>query len=638
MITYGALKKGYIIASCVGLHFLAGLKVRKIPIPRFAVTAAFGLLLCSLAGGQKLEPTAANSTQSGNADGKPIIKANVRQVLLDIVVTDGNDHPVKGLGQEDFSVLENNVPQKIIYFEAHTSDSDGSNFKSSALPTLPPDTFLNVSITNEQLPLNVLLFDALNTPLDDQPYAYQEIIRFFRTHIPGSRFAIFVLGEKLHLLQGFSDDERQLVAAIKSKEARSYSSALTGSGGDFVAPSEIATGPFANDPVLRRLSGHTERTDAEARDFLQGQRIEQTIAAFMEIARLLNGLPGRKNLIWLSGSFPMGFFSSSNPMNPFGTTVSYGSKLRQAANMLAVGQVAVYPVDARGLTTDPSFGARGAGQRGGGSANSSEAFWSERFVMEEIAEDTGGHAYYNTNGLAEAIATSANHGSNYYSLSYSPSNTNFDGRLRKIRVKLRLNGYQLEYRHSYVASEQSVVAQKVASASGERLQTALIRGAPLAHDIALEVQIHSEGLPARATKEQIAHLSHFPAFASKKTWKEVRMQKYQIEYTFLGGRLSFERSSDESRCGKFEFQFAAYDTDNRPMLGQWTRFDKTYSPEEFVEIKKGVYHLKQSLEIPGNAAWLRLVVHDLIGDHIGSIEIPLPLAPETQPNARPGPE
>jgi VWFA-related protein len=626
------------MAGCVGLHFWAGLNVRKMPIAQFAVTAVFGLLVCPLAGGQKLESAAANSTQSGNAGGKAIIKTNVRQVLLDIVVTDENDHAVKGLSQEDFSVLENNVAQKIIYFEAHTGDPDGSNLKPSVVPTLPPNTFLNVPVTNEQLPLNILLFDALNTPLDDQPYAYQESIRFLHTHPPGSHFAIFVLGEKLHLLQGFSDDERQLVAAMRSKEARSYSSALIGSPGDFVAPSEIATGPFANDPVLRRLSGHTERMDAEARDFLQGQRIEQTIAAFMEIARLLNGLPGRKNLIWLSGSFPMGFFSSSNPMNPFGTTVSYAPKLQQAANMLAVGQVAVYPIDARGLTTDSAFGAQGAGQRGGGSANSSEALWSEHFVMEQIAEDTGGHAYYNTNGLAEAIATSANHGSNYYSLSYSPSDANFDGRLRKIRVKLRLSGYHLTYRHTYVASEDSVVAQKVASAPEERLQTALIRGAPLAHDITLEVQIHPEGLPASATKEQIAHLSHFPAFASKKTWKGVRMQKYEIEYTFVGGRLSFERSSDEGLDGKFEFQFAAYDADNRPMLGQWTRFDKTYSSGECVEIKKGIYRLKQSLEIPNNAAWLRLVVHDLVGDHIGSIEIPLPLGPEAQPNARSSPD
>jgi hypothetical protein len=153
------------------------------------------------------------------------------------------------------------------------------------------------------------------------------------------------------------------------------------------------------------------------------------------------------------------------------------------------------------------------------------------------------------------------------------------------------------------------------------------------------LQIHAEGLPKAATKEQIAHLSHFQSFASQKTWKEVQMQKYMVEYAFLGGRFSFERSAgDETPFGKFEFQFAAYDADNRPMLGQWTRFDKAYFADELSKIAKRDYRLKQSLEIPSNAARLRLVVHDLVGDHIGSVEIPLPLAPQTQSNASPSPD
>jgi VWFA-related protein len=637
VIAYGAFDKGVCCGQLSTSDFWPGLKVRKMSIARFAATAAFFLSVCSLAGAQKLEPITANATQTGNSGSNSTIKANVRQVVLDVVVTDENGRPVKGLTQEDFSVIENNVAQKIIYFEAHTSAPNSSNLTSFPVPILRPNTFLNVSGTNEQLPLNILLFDALNTPLDDQPYAFQEITRFLNAH-PGSRFAIFVLGEKLHLLQGFSDDERRLVAAMSSKEAGLYSSALMRTSGDFVAASDLVTGPFASDPVLKRFSVHAERMDATARDFFQSHRAEQTIAAFMEIARLVNGLPGRKNLIWLSGSFPLGFFSSSNPMNPFGTTISYAPKLRQAANMLAVGQVAVYPVDARGLTSDPAFGARGAGQRAGESSKSSEALLSEHFVMEEIAEDTGGRAFYNTNGLAEAIATSTDHGSNYYSISYSPSDTNFDGRLRKIRVKLPAIGYQLAHRHSYVADDETVVAKRIKNDPAERLQTALIRGAPLAHDLVLGLQIHPVGPPARVTKEQITHLSHFPAFASEKTWKDVQMQKYLVEYAFLGGHFSFERSSDESPFGKFEFQFAAYDADNRPMLGQWTRFDKAYSAEELAEVEKGAYRLKQSLEIPSSAVWLRPVVHDLVGDHIGSIEIPLPLAHETQTNASPSPD
>ena len=398
-------------------------------------------------------------------------------------------------------------------------------------------------------------------------------------------------------------------------------------------PTAMETGPFAHDPVIRRLVNNTRLVDADARDFLAEHRTELTIAAFAEIARLLNGLPGRKNLIWLSGSFPLGFFSSNNAMNPFGSTVNLEPRLHQAAKMLEVGQVAVYPVDARGLGTDGTFGAQGAGQRIASSAP--EAVLAEHLVMEQIADDTGGRAFFNTNGLAEAINSSVEQGANYYTLSYSPTNTNFDGRIRKIRVKVPPNGYQLAYRHSYVADDDTVISQKAAMAPANRLRTALMRGAPLSHDYALELHIQPDGAPERVTKEQIAHLSHFPAFVSEKTWNDVKMQKYQVEYGFLGGKYSFQEAPDESRYGKFEFQFAAYDSDNRPMLGQWTRFDKEYSRREIEEIEKGTFHLKQIIEIPSNAVWLRLVVHDLVGDHIGSIEIPLPVAIQTQAQAEP---
>ncbi len=586
---------------------------------RFALMSLLGFLLCAL-----------SCPQSSNTG--VTIKAKVRQVLVDVVVTDEHYRPIQGLTREDFTVLENGTPQQILSFEAHTGTSDG-NLKTPAIPRMPQNTFLNVSLTSEQLPLNVLLFDALNTPLDNQPYAYQEVIKFLRNLPQGSRFAIFVLGEKLHLLQGFSDNEQQLIAAMSSDQARTDAATLIGAPGNFVVPTAMETGPFAHDPVIRRLVNNTRLVDADARDFLAEHRTELTIAAFAEIARLLNGLPGRKNLIWLSGSFPLGFFSSNNAMNPFGSTVNLEPRLHQAAKMLEVGQVAVYPVDARGLGTDGTFGAQGAGQRIASSAP--EAVLAEHLVMEQIADDTGGRAFFNTNGLAEAINSSVEQGANYYTLSYSPTNTNFDGRIRKIRVKVPPNGYQLAYRHSYVADDDTVISQKAAMAPANRLRTALMRGAPLSHDYALELHIQPDGAPERVTKEQIAHLSHFPAFVSEKTWNDVKMQKYQVEYGFLGGKYSFQEAPDESRYGKFEFQFAAYDSDNRPMLGQWTRFDKEYSRREIEEIEKGTFHLKQIIEIPSNAVWLRLVVHDLVGDHIGSIEIPLPVAIQTQAQAEP---
>jgi hypothetical protein len=182
----------YIVANYLALRFFCTRpKAMETPIALFPAAAVLFLSVCSLARAQTPPPVTAGATQTGNSVGEAAtIKTNVRQVVLDVVVTDENGRPVKGLTQQNFLVIENNVPQTVIYFEAHTSAPDNSNLAHSAVPTLSPHTFLNVSATNDHLPLNILLFDALNTPLNDQSYAFQEVIRFLRMHPPGSRFAI----------------------------------------------------------------------------------------------------------------------------------------------------------------------------------------------------------------------------------------------------------------------------------------------------------------------------------------------------------------------------------------------------------------------------------------------------------------
>ncbi len=145
-------------------------------------------------------------------------------------------------------------------------------------------------------------------------------------------------------------------------------------------------------------------------------------------------------------------------------------------------------------------------------------------------------------------------------------------------------------------------------------------------------KVNPEGQPQRVSPELIPHLANFPVFAGRKTWDDVLVQLYRVDYRFLGGRISFEPSVDGAHRGKLEFQYAVYDRDNQAMLGQWTRFDNTYSKKEFEDITKGIYTLRQEIPIPTGATWLRLVVRDVIGDHIGSIEIPLP-QPE-QPHAK----
>jgi VWFA-related protein len=66
-----------------------------------------------------------------------------------------------------------------------------------------------------------------------------------------------------------------------------------------------------------------------------------------------------------------------------------------------------------------------------------------------IADATGGRAFYGTNDVAGALTEATEVGGHYYTFSYSPSNLNYNGHLRHIRVELAKRGYHLAYRRSY---------------------------------------------------------------------------------------------------------------------------------------------------------------------------------------------
>lgn len=598
---------------------------------RIGVITLCCLLGCFAAAAQQPKPgTSAPVSAQGPKD-RATIKSNVRQVVVDVVVTD-EEKPVGGLRQEDFAVFEDDVPQQIVHFEAHKSPATGAQPTNVGVLSSSPRKFVNVGMTDEHLPLTVLLFDLLNTPSDEQPYAREQLLRFLKSRSSESRCAVFVLGDKLRLIQGFTDDERQLTAAMESK----YAMATHAVAGEFLTDSELRNGAG----TLTGESAGPESVDLktssaqEIEDYYRGERIARTITAFKEIARFLGGWPGRKNLIWLSGSFSTGMFMNGKLRSAIGSSAHYASGLQEAENLLAMGQVAVYPVDARGLSTDPSYGGRGGGMRAGEPRRFLQSIEGEHGTMDEIAHETGGEASYNTNGIAQAIARSINDGTNYYSLSYNPTNSTFDGGVRKIHVKLQANRYHLAYRRSYVAVDDGTLAQGDAVSPEMRIRTALVRGTPVAHDIVLEVDVEPKGTPSGVTSKQIEMLSHFPAYAGQAGWDQVQLQHYAIEYVLRGGRISFAPLADEKRNGIFDVQLAAFDKNGEPMYFQFTRIEKAYSAQEFAAIQNGSYRLRQETDLPTDAAWLRVAVWDEIGMHLGSIEIPLPLPAETKESTK----
>ncbi len=606
----------------------------------------FSLLLLVLAvprlvRAQETTNQQAKATQSVGASAStsnaPVIRSHVRQVLFDVVVTDFRDRPVSGLRQADFSVYEDGKTQQILSFEEHASKP---NVDVRPSPELPPNTILSAPTPVDSLPLNIILLDLLNNPVEAQAAGRNELIKLLQKKPPGMRLALFVLRDRLYLIQGFTDGEAELLAAMHTNAADLYLSSFLGPNPDNLTPAEV----LSSRGVTNVSGGGTQsfiaglnNLELLEQNLYLSRRIEMTVEAFAQISHFVSGTPGRKNLVWLSAAFPIVISpGGSLPGRQNGTATldplaeNYSPRLKEASDRLTLSQVAVYPVDIRGLSTDSPLDAANAhsfehhGEFSQALYNAQVTRGSELQIMDEIAQNTGGHSFYNTNGLEHAMETALDDGSTYYSISYAPTNTKFDGSLRHIRVALEAKGFrQLSYRRSYFADNPDTVREQAEKTPFGRLDASMQRGAPCAHEISFTAHMASEGFPEQVNREQIRQLSYFAAFAGNKRWHGVKVQRFKIEYSVFGDQLQPIAGSDGARHATLDFVAAAYDAEGRAMSGQMSSVQEKLTPNRLRDISTKGYQIRQHLDVPTTAAWLRVCVRDSVDDRAGCVESPL---------------
>lgn len=502
-------------------------------------------------------------------------KRNVNRVIVDVVVTDASGRPAHGLGKRDFTIVEGGKKQTILSFDVHEFGAGAMFVPKPA--TLPVNTFSNVQVMPEQGPLYVLLLDLYATLPDDQPNARQQLLKFIRSKPEGARFAIFVLSDGLYLVQGFTQDRDKLYAAVD----------------------------------LERPKPHVPRI------YINNYNDVDFVTVFRSIADYLDGLPGHKNVIWFSGRFPLPVFATD------GQDPVYQAKVVETLRGLAQTQIAIYPVDVRGVVALV------------GPATHKLAILQDDYQIEdEIARVTGGHAFYSRNDLSTVLSEATNLGGNYYSITYSPSNVSFDGKLRHIQVHLSKKGYILEYRSSYYARapEQPALptnndAKARSEASTQRRPTDSLyanmqHGAPTSREILFQVHVYPLGPPTLATPEQTANLAVENAYFRLRKKKHpdkdippVKLQTYFLDYSVLG------------KVPVIEIALAAYDGDGVLLNAD---IEHTVPPNTSTKETSGakVYRIQDRFDAPIGASYIRLAVRDVTTDRIGALEFSLPLANE----------
>jgi hypothetical protein len=330
-------------------------------------------------------------------------------------------------------------------------------------------------------------------------------------------------------------------------------------------------------------------------------RVARTADALAAIARYLAGFPGRKVVIWFSGSFPLNL--SVVDAEDFDVYRSYGDRVRAATNLLSDAQVAIYTVDARGLVgntiSDPSDTGRDANGRmaltvdAHMNANSKETF--ERFNKEDslikVAEETGGRAFLNTNDFDRAIVESVHDSSTFYEIGYYPIHKQWDGKFRTIKVKVAGDGLRVRHRSGYYATDPESWRHSNAKEMNIALEKDSIASTG--------VLFYARAMPPPANGE------------------------VKVEFLVDTHTITFETMSENQRYCNLEFQVQAFTPDGKLVKAEVNQAEAPLKQETFDRVRQSGLPMPVTIKLAPGQYMLRLGVRDNRTGQFGTTELPL---------------
>jgi VWFA-related protein len=562
-------------ALCVALVPMGALAQRAAQLPQNAASPAV--------------TPGSDAQKSGAADEQatPVFRTRSALVQVPAVVTDKSSHHLHGLTKEDFKVLEDGKEQRIASLE----EISATNTQLTQSPD-PPGTLSNFFLDGQQkLAVTVIALDTINTPFLDQYSGRMELIKYLAHALdPEHVFALLIIGSKgVQVVGGLDSDPRTLIAALKkvsgersamqgfSSEAQALAAAAN-YGADLTGGVSMRLDPEA------RLRAFVLQSEALQAGYYQERAIEETMRAFLAISWSLSGIPGRKSIIWATGSFPFALdFPSSLPGGKM--SLLYTRTL-QALND---AQVSVYPVDVRGLVgTIPTNTTTLAGV-----PDASAQRWSQMSSLASLtnfAEMTGGRAFYNNNDLGAGFKSAVDDSSSYYLLSYYADHQNTKPGWRKLQVKVAREKVEVHARNGYMVSSATTSPQ-------------LTHNADL--DFALSSPFDSTGL----------HLT------MKWLGVEPDGDKKKVGFTL---RLPATGLIDEADQNRFDVDFVAQAIKNGAPAGNAAQTVKGTMPAAtLAKVKSEGLFFSKMLELPPGEYQVRFVVRDNLRGRIGSVSAPL---------------
>ena len=609
---------------------------------RFALfMAAAAALVASSLMAQNNEPAPVSSGTT--------LRITSRAVLVDVTVTDRSGKPVTGLKRDAFSVLEQGKPQTISYFEEHNGAEEAKQDQKMVFPVMPPDVFTNFSPIKPPAAVNVLLLDSLNTQPEDQMMVREQAKSYLKTLKPGSRIAIFVMGMKLSFVQGFADDPALLATALGYRKndrpeqtpllpSQSETRAEQMLGAMMSAQAGSGPGGTAGSPAM--IAGITQFLD-ETHYAQASDREYRTVQNLQQLATFLGGFPGRKNLVWLSGSFPLALFGQ--------TETRFEAAVKKTINLLNAARVSIYPIDARGVVGNAWFTAGNqdnpgntspssfigpppgvaAGSPNAGAGGVSASLQNENMglnasheTMDMLARSTGGQAFHNSNRLGDAIGKAVAASAFFYTIAYTPTDLKMDGAFRNIDVQVNGTKFTLSFRCGYYALDSDLpgaaktTEQKVLETQATQnpmlvdpLRAFMDFGMPQTEQILYKALIRP--MPEK-TEDAAA-----PKSASKPP-----LTRYSVDFAVNLSDVKLKLDSDGERVGTLNVSLIAYDKFGAAIARGDYIGQLDIKPDAYKAFQLAGVQVHEEIEVPKGQLWLRTGVYDQATHKVGTMEIP----------------
>ena len=375
----------------------------------------------------------------------PSFRSGISLVLVDVVVRDRSGAVVTGLRGDDFELFEDGVRQQIVScaFESIGRDAPaiagasalaGAGARGAQTPlAVPSADATGVSapaaaadvpthpLTSDEVAghrLLTLVFDTSSMQPDEVQKAIDEAVKWVDGQMTGADLvAVAAINSSLQVLTDFTSSRERL---------RSVLSAFSATDGTAFTPVDASTSS-ADEAAQTGIADSIDQSAQELDTFNNDVRLR----ALKTLAEALQPIQQKKAII---------YFSSG--MQRSGTDNQV--ELRAAVNAAVRANVAIYPVDSRGLQAVVPGGGAHQASRGGlaaftgsAAADQSGQLTAQQETLTSLASDTGGTAFTDTNSFGDAFSKVERDISSYYILGFSSANTSRDGRFRRLTVRIR---------------------------------------------------------------------------------------------------------------------------------------------------------------------------------------------------------